>query len=211
MSRHLSLSSEESAVSILDFQEPDGNASGVTTLKKMPIKSTTKTSRTHKAMTGALQKLMQKTSQTTLYYAAVSHANLFQWLENVKGSKTFVEHSFLRLPEYSKLKDLHYFCLKTSTALEATTTEIHLKPSSERWGTWGIGGSTKCLTANVGYHKIEREYSLLDILEKEVPDRFFLSKKRIQGIIQHMQRHKAKGNGFQPRFIPVTIEEMEPT
>lgn len=37
---------------------------------------------------------------------------------------------------------------------------------------------------------------LKDILERDVPLRYFLSKRRLQGMIIHKERHRLKGNGF---------------
>ena len=38
--------------------------------------------------------------------------------------------------------------------------------------------------------------TLKDILEKNVPLRYFITKKRLQGMERHKERHKSKGNGF---------------
>ena len=42
----------------------------------------------------------------------------------------------------------------------------------------------------------DRKIFLKDILETDVPEKYFLSEKMIKGFVSHAEKHKAKGNGF---------------
>ncbi len=44
--------------------------------------------------------------------------------------------------------------------------------------------------------KKDNGVTLKDILEKEVPLKYFITKKRLAGMKQHKKRHESKGNGF---------------
>lgn len=46
---------------------------------------------------------------------------------------------------------------------------------------------------------------LKDVLESDVPEKYFLSEKAVNGLISHTEKMKAKGNGFS--FKPKTVNE----
>ena len=65
---------------------------------------------------------------------------------------------------------------------------LHLAPLSGQCKTWGIAWNGKCLTADISeYHRIERESSLSDILEKSVDQRYFLSQQTIERLMSYKQ------------------------
>lgn len=47
---------------------------------------------------------------------------------------------------------------------------------------------------------------LADILEENVPEKYYLSQKAIEGLIVHRERHEANGNGF--GFRPLTPDDI---
>ena len=49
---------------------------------------------------------------------------------------------------------------------------------------------------------VKLELKLKDLLENEVDEKYYLSKKIIKGFIKHRKRHEEKGNGF--KFEPIT-------
>lgn len=53
---------------------------------------------------------------------------------------------------------------------------------------------------------IKLELCVKDMLEKEVPEKYYLSQKVIDMFIRHTIRHKAKGNGF--AFRPITENDI---
>lgn len=54
--------------------------------------------------------------------------------------------------------------------------------------------------------KIKLEKRLLDVLEQDVDDKYFLSQKMLDGFYQHKDRHQEKGNGF--GFKPKTEKDI---
>src|SRR5699024_4865459 len=74
------------------------------------------------------------------------------------------------------------YSLKTSKDCSTMTMEIPSRQSSERWMNSGMMRNGKCLTlktiqpVNDQHHKTENEYSLSDILEEQVHEKYFLSK-----------------------------------
>lgn len=55
----------------------------------------------------------------------------------------------LRLLGSHLFSDLNIYSLKTSQDSSTTTTEIHSRPSSERWMNWGMMRNGKCSTARI--------------------------------------------------------------
>ena len=54
----------------------------------------------------------------------------------------------------------------------------------------GIDLNGNCLIQNGYYPKIENDFTLLDILEDEIPKKYFLSQKMIQGIMKSNFRER---------------------
>ena len=60
------------------------------------------------------------------------------------------------------------------------------KRSSQPWNSWGIALNGKCLTADfLECPKIGKECSLSDILEDSVDERYFLSQKTVERIMNY--------------------------
>ena len=71
-----------------------------------------------------------------------------------------------------------------SKAYYRTTKEKHLKPSSIHWMPLGITRNGNCLTLKtLEFHKTEKGSILQDILEKEVDEKYFLSKEQAEKIM----------------------------
>lgn len=87
-----------------------------------------------------------------------------------------------------------------------------LVPSSGRWGNWGMGGPTACLTLNGcehnGIHAPSRSAggvcSLSDVLETQpLPQRFSLSAKACAGILRRAER---RGKALPP-MLKAALEQ----
>lgn len=93
---------------------------------------------------------------------------------------------------------------------KVTKTSIPM-PASGRWATAGMvrGGEVdanfgECLTLNFGeYPNVERESTLSEILEDNVPEKYSLSPKACLGIIR---RAKAKGRKL-PENLRIALEQ----
>lgn len=211
----LSNSSLELEASELDLKKLDGNASGLTKKISTVAKSTETILETKNLSKAILQQSAQTTFQTQICYVEGSPANLLVLLENAKDSKTSVERSFSRLPELQRLKDLKFYSLKTLKGCSVTKKERHLKPLSERWMKWGILSNGNCLTANTTESPNPDHVCLLsDILDKEVPRKYYLSKKAIAYLYRRTLENKKQKRGFGAVFVlrsePLTTKDTKP-
>ena len=152
---------------------------------------------------------IQKISPPTTSFARVFLVN--PSLLQAKGvvSKTLAERYSSRYAELRNTTDLACYSSKTLKDYYTTTAEEHSPKSSTPFKTWGIGGSTKFLTANImGFHKTENGYSLSDILEKSVAPQYFLSQKAIA----YLSRAEERGHQVTilPQLLKTTIKEYTP-
>ena len=84
--------------------------------------------------------------------------------------------SFLRSPELPPLKDHHFCFLKMFPDCFRMTKAGLLRRFSVRWMNWGTMSHGRCLAARISeFPNPERECILSDILETDVPEKYFLS------------------------------------
>ena len=106
---------------------------------------------------------------------------LFRSPDSDVDLKTPEERFSLKLPGSLGLKNLHFCSLKTFPDCCRMTEAGRLLPSSLRWMNWGTMSRGRCLTAQISaLPNPERECSLSDFLESDVPERYFLSEKQIR-------------------------------
>ena len=124
------------------------------------------------------------TCRTSTSYAEDSPARRFLSLAAEKGLKMQEVLSSLKLPDWLKPNDRRIFCLKTYRDCLAMTAAGRLRPSSPRWGTWGIMSSGLCLTAPIiTSRRQESECTLSDILIPDAPEKYFLSSEQTQKLL----------------------------
>ena len=84
-----------------------------------------------------------------------------------------------KLLDSPKKSNHNIYSLKTSKAYSITTEGTHLEQSSPRLMNWGMMRNGKYLTVKISEsHKIEKGCSLLDILEDQVDEKYFLSEEK---------------------------------
>lgn len=177
--------------------------SGRMTSTSTPTKSTPNTSEKKTITQATLEKSTQQTSHRMTSFAEDFLANRLALPGKGKVSRTLVERFSSRYSELRRTTDLACYSWKTlkdyyprpssmkQVTLSQEPTEESLKQSSSPWKTWGCGGSTKFLTARItGSHRTGKECSLSDILETEVPDRYFLSSNQVESLMNGMQESK---------------------
>ena len=87
----------------------------------------------------------------------------------------------LGLPQ---LKNLNIFCLRTFPACYRMTEAGRLQPSSARFQSWGTTSRGRCLTARISvFPNPERECILSDILEKDAPEKYYLSQSQMERLL----------------------------
>ena len=84
---------------------------------------------------------------------------------------------FFELADCLKRKDLSIFALKTYPVSWGLTREKLLQKSLKRFLNWGIAWNGVCITAPITFPKSEKEFTLQDVLESTVPEKYWLSEK----------------------------------
>lgn len=91
---------------------------------------------------------------------------------------------FLRLLELLPLKNLSISFSKMFPVCLTTTKAGHLKQSSVHWMSWGMMCAGRYLTAKISeFPSHEIECSLSDILEDNVPEKYYLSRKQAERLL----------------------------
>ena len=104
--------------------------------------------------------------------------------EREKDLTTQEERCFSRLLELLPLKNLSISTWKTFPVCLTTTKAGHLKQSSVHWMAWGIMCAGRYLTAKISeFPSHEIECSLSDILEDNVPEKYYLSRKQAEKLL----------------------------
>ena len=137
-------------------------------------------------------------------FAAASLANLFQSLEN--GGDLWMmpdELSFLKLPALPPLKDLHFCCLRMFPDCYRMTAARRLRRSSVRWMNWGTMSRGRCLTARILESPSPAKGGILsDILEENVPERYFLSQTQMERLLSKSYPARKDGGSIPPAECP---------
>ena len=130
------------------------------------------------------QKSKPKTCQTLTSWLEDFLVKLSALLESEKDLMTQEEHSFLKSQGFSKTKDPDIFYLKTYEVYYLTTKEKLSRQYLRFSPTWGISLNGKYITAKITTsHKGERECLLKDILEENVPEKYYLSEETMRKIL----------------------------
>lgn len=94
------------------------------------------------------------------------------------------ERCFSRLLELLPLKNLSISTSKTFPDCLIITRAKHLKQSSVHWMSWGMMCAGRYLTAKISeFPSHEIECSLSDILEDNVPEKYYLSRKQAEKLL----------------------------
>ena len=94
------------------------------------------------------------------------------------------ERCFLKLQELLPLKNLSISSSKMFPVCLTTTQAKHLKQSSIHWMNWGMMYVGRYLTAKISeYRNHEIECTLSDIIEDNVPAKYYLSRKQAEKLL----------------------------
>lgn len=104
--------------------------------------------------------------------------------EREKDLTTQEERCFSRLLELLPLKNLSISTWKTFPVCLTMTQAKHLKQSSVHWMSWGMMCAGRYLTAKISeYPNQEIGCSLSAILEDNVPEKYYLSRKQAEKLL----------------------------
>lgn len=104
--------------------------------------------------------------------------------EREKDLTTQEEHCFSRLLELLPLKNLSISSSKMFPVCLTMTPAGHLKQSSVHWMSWGMMCAGRYLTAKISeFPNHEIECTLSDIIEDNVPEKYYLSRKQAEKLL----------------------------
>ena len=130
------------------------------------------------------ERYSRKICRISTFFAEDSLVRLFQSLENGEDLATAEGLYFLRLQELLGLSDLHFCVLRMFPDSCRMTKAGHFRPSFMRFLSWGTMSHGRCLTARISVSlKQERECILSDILESDVPAKYFLSETQMRRLL----------------------------
>ena len=134
------------------------------------------------------------------------HAKHSQLVGSEKGLMTVEALSFLKLHGFSDITEIlgsqyPVFYSKMLKAYLTTTVDAHLLQSTEFLVTLGIPLSFNYLILSGSSPKIVSGYTLSDILEEEVSQKYFLSQKQMDTMVEHKKRNEKEGRGFGAKII----------
>lgn len=130
------------------------------------------------------EKSIQKNYRISTLLQEDSLVSLFQLQDEGKDLRIPEERCSLKLQELLPLKNLSICSLKMYPDCLAMTEAGHLKQSSVHWTAWGMMYAGRYLTAKIlESHNREIECSLSDILEDNVPEKYYLSRKQAEKLL----------------------------
>lgn len=134
----------------------------------------------------------QMKSLISIFLSVASPANHSPLQEENWHLKMKEELCSLSLPEYLQQSVLHFSSLKMFPIFERLKTGKFLRPSSAKYQDWGMCVNGKILTAHLIFPKAESAYSLSDILIRDAPEKYYLSKEKSERLFKssHIRSHK---------------------
>lgn len=130
------------------------------------------------------EKLYPNSYPISTFWSEDFPVSLSQSQEQEKDLTIQEERCFSRLLELLPLKNLSISTWKTFPVCLTMTQGKHLKQSSIHWMNWGMMCAGRYLTAKISeYPSQEIECSLSDILEDNVPEKYYLSRKQAEKLL----------------------------
>ena len=131
------------------------------------------------------RKSTRKTCLILTLFARVFPVRAFQSQDCEKDLKmTQEELSFLKSPELPPIKRPSFLLLENVPGLLSHDKGRTFATISIRWMNWGTMSHGKCLTARISESpNPERECILSDILETDVPEKYYLSQKQMERLL----------------------------
>ena len=113
--------------------------------------------------------------------------------ENAEDFQILEELCFSRSQEPLKKSNHGCYCLRMSEGYYLTRKGRHLLPSYPRWMNWGTMRNGKCLTQKIMESpSTENECTLLDILEENVEEKYFLSEEQTKRLLTSIKDEQIK-------------------
>ena len=129
------------------------------------------------------------TSISSVLDSLVRH---FPLPDNVKDLKMPEVHSFLKLHGLQKRADHRICCLKTLKEYSLTKKGELLEESSKSLMNYTMMSKSAYITLRITYHRTGHVSSLSALLEppEKVPEKYYLTDKQVQSLLNGMQKSK---------------------
>ncbi|ADG00867.1 hypothetical protein CBF_3282 [Clostridium botulinum F str. 230613] len=130
----------------------------------------------------------QLSFQEQIVGASGSLAKISALPENREGSKESVQVCFSQLQDLMKIQKKKInpstYLLRTLKTYLVLTEGLTSPDFSLKWTKSGMMQNGRLLTQEISeFHRTGKECSLLDILEKEVPEKYFLSQEQVNRLV----------------------------
>lgn len=136
-----------------------------------------------------LKKLIGKLWRILIFWSQDFPAKLFLLQAGNKDSEIQEGRSFLKSLDVLGKNNHAFFCLRTLKGFYHTTKGIRSLQSLPHWTGLGMTSNGKCLTLKISASpKTGREYSLSDILEAQVDQKYFLSEEMTKKVAEKFVR-----------------------
>ena len=122
-----------------------------------------------------------------------SPASLSQLLELKEECPARMVRSLLRRCGWPEPEKCRTYCLRTSSDYFTTTEAGPSGKCYPRWMSAGMMRNGSALTGTVSFPNPATECSLSDVLEENVPDKYFLSLASVKKMRAYAARHAGKG------------------
>lgn len=121
-----------------------------------------------------------------------------------------MECSSFRLPESYELSNIAFHCLRTSEArLAPKKATVLANLASARWV--GVSLQWACLDSqDFGAPQYRKRSSLSDILEQEVPSKYFLSRRSAEFLQRCLEANQRGVQGLRGCVFQQSMPDMEP-
>ena len=199
----------------MDSHAPDTGPSHAPRPTRRPPKSTPATSPESRTSATSAQSTLTP-SPPQKWSAAASLASLSRWLASGSALRTAEARWHLSCWGLSARSDLASFSLRTFLDSCQAPTDATSPRSSPRWMRAGTMQNGRCLTAAIGCRSTESACSLSDVLEAQVPAKYYLRPQALASLLAHAERHAARGHGFGAIMLeqcphPTKREAQEPS
>lgn len=129
------------------------------------------------------EKLYPNSYPISTFWSEDSPVSPSQSREQEKDLTIQEERCFLKLQELLPLKNLSISSSRMFPVCLTTTKAGHLKQSSIRWMSWGMMYAGRYNSKNFGVPQYEIECTLSDIIEDNVPEKYYLSRKQAEKLL----------------------------
>lgn len=147
--------------------------------------------------------------EKSILYVQDSHANPSQLQGKEVDFQTLEELCSSMLQGQLNKSNHAIYSLRTLKGYYLTTKGARSELSSIRWMNWGMTANGECLTVNISdCPTAEKGYSLSDILEEQVHEKYYLSENAKLRLENINKRAKERNLGYKSVEVDIYVDEF---